>query len=176
MPLDSVNDIERLAGLAIVIVVSVGAVLLLLRLSDRSSARRGALVRGYPPDLFPAQDVTSSGALQELAIIQARLLSVAEQLPPHSDMGIWLHAFLRELRQIMDTAYRVAVISRLYGQPARIGQLVEEVRQIEQEVVAHVVQRLLDGESDAQNELLEGRLAALRLCVRELAGMAEQPA
>ncbi len=35
------------------------------------------------------------------------------------------------------------------------------------------MERLLARDGDAQEELLNGRLAALRLCVRELAGIAK---
>ncbi|MFP4441281.1 MAG: hypothetical protein ACLFVO_28955 [Chloroflexaceae bacterium] len=57
----------------------------------------------------------------------------------------------------------MAVITRAYGQSA----------QLEQQLAEHVVERLLARDGDAQEELLNGRLAALRLCVRELAGIAE---
>lgn len=73
----------------------------------------------------------------------------------------------------MDTAYRVAVIMRAYGQSAQLDKLVAEVQQLEQQLAEHVVERLLARDGDAQEELLNGRLAALRLCVRELAGIAE---
>ncbi|HJZ49303.1 MAG TPA: hypothetical protein VKE41_19135 [Roseiflexaceae bacterium] len=44
------------------------------------------------------------------------------------------------------------------------------MRQIETEIAEHVARRLLARDGDAHAELLDGRLATLRLCVRELAG------
>jgi hypothetical protein len=164
-------DIERLLGLAVVVLVAVGAVLLLLRLSDRTARRRGGLLLGYPPDIFPEQEITGRGPLLALATTQARLASIYRQLPPQSDLSIWLRAFLNELREIMDTAYRVSVITQVYGQPAQLDSLIAEVQTIEKQVADHVVQRLLARESDAQQEWLEGRLAALRMCARELQGL-----
>ena len=46
-----------------------------------------------------------------------------------------------------------------------------EIEQIESEIAEHVARRLLARDGDAQAELLEGRLATLRMCVRELAGV-----
>jgi hypothetical protein len=72
----------------------------------------------------------------------------------------------------MDTAYRVALIAQIYEQPPALERLAAEVRQIEAEVAEHVTRRLLAQDADIQNELLEGRLATLRLCTRELANLA----
>jgi hypothetical protein len=164
------DDIGRLIGLGLVALVAVGAVWLLLRLSERRAPRGAAL--GYPPDSYPAQELARSGPLAELAAVQARLSELALRLPPQSDQRIWLQTFLDELRQIMDTAYRAALIAQVYGQPAGLDRLVAEVRQIEAEAAANITRRLLARESDAHDELLDGRLAALRLCARELAGLA----
>jgi hypothetical protein len=166
-------QLDRLFGLGAVCLVALGAVLLLLRFSGRAAARPGPLRLGYPPDLFPAQHLVRSGALASLAATQARLASIEQQLPPQSDLSIWLRAFLYELREIMDTAYRATAITEIYGRPARIERLVDEVRQIEAEIAEHVARRLLARDGDAHSELLDGRLATLRLCVRELAGVAE---
>ena len=160
---------ERLLGLAAVIVVAAGAVWLFLRIGGRSETRRDEMLLGYPPHLFPARDLTRNGPLAILATTQARLLLVYRQLPAHSDSAIWLRTFLSELREIMDTAYRVAVITDVYGGHAPLDRLVVEVQQIEQEVAGHVARRMLLHDGDAQQELLAGRLATLRLCVRELA-------
>ena len=84
--------------------------------------------------------------------------------------GVW--RLLDELRAIMDTAYRVTVITEIYGRPAQIDRLVAEVQQIEAEIAEHVARQLLARDGDAQAELLDGRLATLRMCVRELAGVA----
>jgi hypothetical protein len=164
------SDLIRLVGLGVVAIVAVGAVLLLLRLSERGA--RGAAVLGYPPDRYPAQELTRGGPLAELAAVQARLSALALRLPPHSDQRIWLQTFLDELREIMDTAYRASLIAQIYGQPAGLDRLVAEVRQIEAEAAANVTQQLLARAGDAHDELLDGRLAALRLCARELAGLA----
>lgn len=161
--------IQRLLGLGLVILISVGALLMLLHFSRRKTTP-GSITAGYPPALFPAQHLTQSGALAALVATQARLLSLAQQLPTQSYLAIWLGTFMQELRAIMDTAYRVAVITEIYGQPDQLTQLVAEVQQIEIEIAGHVAHRLLarDG-ANTPDELLEGRLAVLRLCVRELA-------
>jgi hypothetical protein len=163
------TPIERLIGLGAVGLVAVAAVLLLLRLSGRGTMRRDRLIIGYPPDLFPAQHLTRSGALAALAATQGRLASIERQIPPKSELAIWLRAFLYELREIMDTAYRVTLITEIYGRPAEIERLVVEVQQAEAEIAQHVGHRLLARDGDAHNELLDGRLATLRLCARELA-------
>jgi hypothetical protein len=170
------TPIDRLIGLGAVCLVAVGAMLLLLRFSARGASRRGPQLLGYPPDLFPAQHLTRGGALAALAATQARLASIERQIQPQSDLSIWLRAFLHELREIMDTAYRVTVITEIYGRPAQIERLVAEVQQIEAEIAEHVARRLLARDGDAHDELLDGRLATLRLCVRELASASEATA
>ena len=165
-------QLDRLLGLGAVCLVALGAVLLLLRFSGRASPGRGRSLLGYPPDLFPAQYLTRGGTLAALAATQSRLASIERQVPLQSDLSIWLCAFLNELRAIMDTAYRVTVITEIYGRPAQLDRLVAEVQQIEAEIVEHVARRLLARDGDAQAELLDGRLATLRMCVRELAGVA----
>ena len=167
------NALTALLQLGVVIVIAVGAVLLLLRFSGRAITYHSGIVQGYPPGLFPAQELTGAGALAALAETQARLLSIYEQVPAQSDLAVWLHAFLRELREIMDTAYRVAVITHVYGRPAQLDRLVEEVRQIEAQFAEHAVQRLLARDGDTQQVWLDGRMATLRMCVRELASLAE---
>jgi hypothetical protein len=161
--------IDRLVGLGVVSLLSIGVVLLLLRWSGQR-VPRGAIVSGYPPDLFPAQHLVSSGPLAALAATQARLSSIERQLPPQGYLSIWLRTFLIELRAIMDTAYRVMAITEIYGKPAQLDQLVAEVQQIEAEIATQVTHQLLTRNgNDSPDELLEGRLAILRLCVRELA-------
>ncbi len=164
-------QLDHLLGLGAVGLVALGAVLLLLRFSGRAGPARGRLLLGYPPELFPAQHLTRGGALAALAATQSRLASIERQVPPQSDLSIWLCAFLRELRAIMDTAYRVTVITEMYGRPAQLDQLVAELQQIEVEIVEQVARRLLARDNDAQAELLDGRLATLRMCVHELAGI-----
>ncbi len=165
-------QLDRLLGLGAVCLVALGAVLLLLRFSGRAAPGHSRLLLGYPPDLFPAQHLARGGALAALAATQSRLASIERQLPPQSDLSIWLCAFLYELRAIMDTAYRVTVITEIYGRPAQLDRLVAEMQQIEAEIAEHVARRLLARDGDAQAELLDGRLATLRMCVRELAGVA----
>jgi hypothetical protein len=160
-------EFGRLLGLGVVIAVAVLGVLLLLRLSAR-----GATPLGYPPDRFPAQELTRGGPLAALVVTQARLAVLERRLPPRSDQRIWLRALLNELREIMDTAYRVALISQVYGQPEQLERLVDEVREIEAGVAEHVTRRMLAHNGAAQDELLAGRMATLRLCVRELASLA----
>jgi hypothetical protein len=161
-----------LMQLGAVTMIAIGAVLLLLRISARGAAARG-IVRGYPPSLFPRQDVVRAGALAALAATQARLLSVYEQAPVQSDLGVWLGPFLRELREIMDTAYRVAAITQPYGSPPQLDRLVAEVQEVEAQIAGHAVQLLLARDGDAEQELLDGRLAALRMCASELGRVAE---
>ena len=166
------TELNHLLGLGAVSLVALGAVVLLLRCSGRAGPGPGRLLLGYPPELFPAQHLTRGGALAALATTQSRLATIERQVPPQSDLSIWLCAFLQELRAIMDTAYRVTVITEIYGRPAQLDRLVAEVQQIEVEIVEHVSRRLLARDGDAQAELLDGRLATLRMCVRELAGVA----
>ena len=168
------EHIERLAGLGAVIMVTLATVSLLLRTDARGSSQPGPLLAGYPPELFPARLLTRSGPLAALAAAQARLLALYVHLPPHSDSAIWLRTFLVELREIMDTAYRVAVIAEIYGGLATLDRVVDEVRQLESELAQHVARRMLTREGDARDELLTGRLATLRLCVRELSAVAGQ--
>jgi len=166
-----VSQLNHLLSLGAVCLVALGAVLLLLRFRGRPGPGRARLL-GYPPELFPARHLTRGGALAALAATQSRLASIERQMPPQSDLSIWLCAFLAELRAIMDTAYRVTVITEIYGRPAQLDRLVAEVQQIEAEIAEHVARRLLARDGDAQAELLDGRLATLRMCVRELAGVA----
>lgn len=166
------DPIMVLLQLGAVAVVAVGAVLLLLRLSARATATRGSMVQGYPPSLFPRQEIIRNGPLAALAATQTRLLAIYAQAPQQSDLAIWLGPFLRELREIMDTAYHTATITHAYGQPAAIERLATEVQQIEAQVAEHAVQLLLAHDGDAERELLDGRLAALRLCARELGRVA----
>src|SRR3712207_4010241 len=99
------EDGERLLGLGAAALVAVGAVIWLLRLSARQQARPGPIMVGYPVDLFPATGLTREGPLATLAATQARLVAIYTHMPPQSDSAIWLQTFLRELREIMDTAY-----------------------------------------------------------------------
>jgi hypothetical protein len=163
------NTLETLIQLIVVLVVAVGAVGVLLHLGSRTPTRQHGFLIGYPPDLYPAHDLTSSGSLAALAETQRRLVSMYRQLPVQSDLTIWLRTFLGELREIMDTTYRVTVIMQIYGKPVEIDRLVAEVQQIEVQVAEHVTKQLLSHDADAHNELLNGRLATLRMCARELA-------
>lgn len=167
------DDVKQLIGLSVVVLMTLGVLWLLLRLPNGRSRPSGGLVLGYPPDLFPARQLTRSPALLALAATQRRLLSIYQQTPAHSDLAVWVRAFLNELREIMDTAYRVALVTEVYGQPALLDRLIVEVEQIETQVVEQVAQRLLARDGDAQQELLDGRLAALRMCMRELALVSE---
>src|SRR5262245_15141673 len=118
-----------LMQLGAVAVIAIGAVILLLRIRPRGAAAHD-IVQGYPPSLFPRQDVARSAALAALVATQARLLSVYEQAPAQSDLVVWLGPFLRELREIMDTAYRVAAITQPYGPSPQLERLVAEVQEV----------------------------------------------
>lgn len=164
------DPIMVLLQLGAVTLIAVGAVLVLLRLSSRAHARQGGVIRGYPAHLFPARNIiVQCGALTALAATQERLLTLYAQAPAQSDMAIWLAAFLRELRQIMDTAYHVAVAAQGYGQPPQLDRLVAEVQAIEAQIAQHAVDLLLARDGDAAQESLNGRLMVLRLCAREIA-------
>ena len=167
------NQWEHLLGLVVVTVVALGAVALLLRSGARGVADHGGTVLGYPPELFPDREVVRGSPLSALAATQARLVSIYTHIPAHGDSAVWLNAFLRELREIMNTAYRVAVIAQVYNRPAALERLVAEVRHVEQEIAEQIAQRLLLQDGDAHDELLAGRLATLRLCARELAVLAD---
>lgn len=193
--------ITKLAGLGVVALVALGALWLLLRIGGPARARPGELLAGYPADHFPDRAIVQLPALRELAATQARLLAVYAQLPPDGDLAIWLLTFLRELRAIMDTAYRAGAVARLYGhgsmpdaqcpmpsaeqrsppsdpEQAAPGALAApaletlsaEVAAIERAVAAQIARRLLERDADADRELLDARLAALRLCARQLSG------
>ncbi|HEX8682161.1 MAG TPA: hypothetical protein VF707_07605 [Ardenticatenaceae bacterium] len=163
------SDVERLLGLGVVAVLALGAVSFLLWITGEPRRRHGALVLGYPPDLFPARHLTQSGMLLALAAVQARLVSIYRQIPAESETGLWLEAFLKELREIMNTAYRVVVVTEIYGRPTALESLVAEVEQLERQVVEHITQRLLARDGDAQEELLDARLEMLRVYMQELA-------
>jgi hypothetical protein len=121
--------------------------------------------------------VAHSPALRALAATQARLVSVYRRLPasdptiPVGDLAIWLRVFLLELRQMMDTAYRVAVITDVYQQSTHLNRLVAEVQQIERQIADDLAQRLMAADGDTRNELLNRRLTALRECAHELASL-----
>jgi len=173
----TVDQGERLLGLAVVIVVAVGAVWTLLRMTHHRAPEHDGLVLGYPPDQFPVQRVVRHPALRALAATQARLVSVYRQLPvsdrtvPVNDLAIWLRVFLAELRQMMDTAYRVAVITDAYGRSAHLDRLAAEVQQLETQIADDITQRLLGYDGGAHDEVLNRRLAMLRSCARELASL-----
>jgi hypothetical protein len=158
-----------LLQLGAVTVIAIGAVLLLLRIGARSTGLRGGIVPGYPPSLFPRQELVRSGPLAALAATQARLLAIYEQAPSQSDLAVWLHPFLLELRAIMDTAYRAMAIAHVYDQHVQLDRLVAEVREVELQIAGQALQRMLARDGDAELELLDGRLATLRMCARELA-------
>jgi hypothetical protein len=126
-------------------------------------------VEGYPPDRFANRELLTLAALVDLAAAQGRLLAMQRALPPQSDEAVWLATFLSELRPLMNTAYRVAAATRPYGTPAGLDALSAEVVRIESEVAAQIARRMLGWAADADHELLDGRLAALRLCASQLA-------
>lgn len=163
------QDIATLLGLIAVAVIAVGAVILLLRVNGQAANKRNGFVLGYPPSRFPDRNLTSQGPLAALALTQTRLLSLYEQLPPQSSTAVWIHAFLTELRGTMDTAYRVAAITRAYGSTTKLDPLVAEVQQIETRLADQVVNQLMNRDDNAGGwEQLNGRLAVMRRYVNEL--------
>lgn len=165
-PLDTLT---HMGGLLLVAAVAIGAVLLLLRQGGGREAPE-AMAVGYPPERFPDAALTRSPALAELAAVQRRLLDVYATLPPRSGAAVWTLAFLRELRAIMDSAYSAAVVARLYGDAGALEALSAEVARIEGEAAGQIARRLLErGADDGADEMLTARLAALRLCARQLA-------
>ena len=169
----TIEEFQKLLGLVLVLIVAVGVLVFFLR-QNSPKTKEGQMQLGYPSHLFPARHLTKNGSLAALTITQSRLLTMYQQLPAHSELSLWLRAFLEELRQIMDTAYRVAMITEVYGQPVQLDDLVAEVQQIEKEVAEHTTRCLLERDSDAQHEQLDSRLAMLRLCVKELAGLTDR--
>jgi hypothetical protein len=162
-----------LLQLGAVAAIAAAAVLLLLKFGARSHSRGGVLV-GYPPSAFPRQDLVQAGPLAALAATQARLLAIYERAPAQSDLTVWLRPFLTELRAIMDTAYSAAAIGQPYGGHPQLERLVAEVQAIEAQVAEQAIRVLLAQGAGQQGEPIEGRLATLRLCARELAQAAEK--
>lgn len=160
-----------LAQLGAAALIAIGAIMLLLRYSG--AGQRAGIVRGFPPSLFPNQDLVRAGPLAALAAIQARLLAVYEQTPQQSDLAIWLGQFLPELRAIMDTAYRAAAIGSVYGQHEPLERLVADVQAIEAQISALAIDLILAGRDQPAAVGLAERLATLRLCARELASVAD---
>jgi hypothetical protein len=171
MQMSLLDTLIKLAGLGAVAAVAVGAVLLLLGPGRRTVAP-AELTEGYPAEHFPDLTLARSPALAELAATQGRLLRLYAALPARSAAAVWMQTFLRELRAIMDAAYAAAAVAGLYGNAAPLEALSAEVAQIEAEVAAQVTRRLLAGDDDADGPLA-ARLAALRLCARELARASE---
>lgn len=169
------TQIEHLLGLSLVVMVTLLGVALVLRGSGRAPVATGALLIGYPPSRYPAQHLMTIGPLAMLAATQSRLVAMYGHMDQASDSAIWLRIFLQELREIMDTVYRTAVITDGYGHTPAVGELVVELQQIERVLVEQLGQRMLQRDGDAHAELLAGRVATLHLCVRELAQLAEQP-
>src|SRR5512145_1150717 len=101
------NPIPMIMNLGAVAAFALGAILLIWRTSARRTPTRSDVVLGYPPDQFPAHDIVNQDALRALAATQSRLLAIFDGLPQGSDSAIRLHAFLIELRAIMDVAYQV---------------------------------------------------------------------
>jgi hypothetical protein len=167
------NPIPMIMNLAAVAAFALGAILLIWRTSARRPPTRSDVVLGYPPDQFPAHDVVNQDALRTLAATQSRLLAIYDGLPQGSDSARRLHAFLIELRAIMDVAYQVALITRAYGPSPQLTRIATEVQQIETQLTQQMIHRLLSYEADVQEELLSARFASLRELVREITPGAE---
>lgn len=163
------DPILTLIGLAAVALFAGVAVWMLLRVSDRG-ARQDALEVGYPADRFPRRDLVATAQLAALAAVQSRLLSVYDQLPARGEAAVWLRAFLAELRALMDSAYRVAAVSTIYGDTALLDRVVAEVQQTEAQIAAEAMRHLLRQGGDFDEAPLDERLAVLRRFAQELAG------
>jgi hypothetical protein len=163
------DTLSILLGLIVTAFVSGVGVVLLLRIGKPQLKPSLELVRGYPVEHFPDQQAVRSEPLLALVATQTRLLSVYAQLPRQSDLAVWVHAFLLELRQIMDSAYRVAGVAMLYDKIGQLDTVVREVQRIEAQLAEAAMQHLLDAQSDVDTERFETRLAVLRRCVKELA-------
>jgi len=159
-----------LIGLGLVALVAIGVVAVMLRLLDRNS--KSAIVEGYPPHFFPHQELTHAGPLADLAATQLRLLKVYRQLPPRSEASVWLWAFLGELRAIMDSAYRVAGVTTIYGDESPLVRVAAEVHQFEHQLVDRVVQQMLHAGDGFDSGLLDARLATLRRFTQEMGALA----
>jgi len=160
------DPLTILLSLGLTALMALGVLWLMLRV--QKAPRGPDLVRGYPPERFPAQDLTRSGPLASLAMTQTRLLAVYAQLPTHSEGAVWLNSFLGELRQVMDVAYRAAGIAQHYGGSARLDRLAAEVQAVESQLAERLVKRALRNDGDLDEAELDSRLAVLRGCVREL--------
>jgi hypothetical protein len=156
-------------GLLLSAFVAGGAVFAFLRYSQKSAIHAATgIVQGYPAQAYPLQQATSTVQLQALTAVQQRLLLIYDQAPARSDLTIWLKLFLVELRAIMDVAYRVAPLMQLYGKNQQLDQLVLEVQLIETQIAECSISSLLQQAPDQQLNMLESRLATLRLCTKQL--------
>lgn len=159
-----------LIGLGVVALVAIGIVAFMLRMLDGRGT--SSAIEGYPPHLFPRQDLTRTGPLADLAATQRRLLEVYQQLTPRSEAAVWLAAFLGELRAMMDSAYRVASVTALYGDDSPLARVTTEVRQFERQLVDRVVQQMLHTGEGFDSEQLDMRLATLRRFTQEMGALA----
>lgn len=110
-----------------------------------------------------------------MTAIQARLVSIVQQLPPQTDLAIWLHQSLVELREIMNLAYRAVVVTQAYGPPPQLAQLIVELHALEEQIIVRIGQQLLARGNGVHHELLSGRLATLWMCARELSRLSGGP-
>lgn len=171
-------QLERLLGLVVVLLVAVGAVWGLLRATGRRPPTADDLVLGYPPELFPNQRLTRGPALQALVATQTRLLELAQRLPTATptaqtgELAIWLRVILLELRSVMDTAYRVAIITEVHQRSDHLERLVAEVQHLEARVADDIAHHVVSGIGDASG--LDRRLTVLRECAQELTDLARR--
>jgi hypothetical protein len=162
------GDVEKIGGLGAVLLVAVGVLWVVLRAADQDKGDGVQWMAGYPLAYFPVAALTSSGPLATLTHIQHRLIRLYGGLPLESDLALWLNPFLTELRAIMDQAYQVALITRLYGQQEVLEQLANEVSLLEKQVAEQVTLRLVSRPSSDTFTALDEQLGVLRLCVEHL--------
>ncbi|NJM07580.1 hypothetical protein HC891_17430 [Candidatus Gracilibacteria bacterium] len=163
------DSLSILFGLIVTALVSGMGVVVLLRIGPPQAKPTLDVVRGFPPERFPDRQLVQIAPLSALVATQARLISMYAQLPHESELAVWVRAFLLELRQIMDSAYRVASVAVLYDQTTQLDSVVSEVQRIEAQLAETAMQRMLNAQSDIDTERFETRLAVLRRCVKELA-------
>ncbi|RRR67480.1 MAG: hypothetical protein EI684_18835 [Candidatus Viridilinea halotolerans] len=161
------DSLTKLLGLVAVTIFAGAFTWVLLRYGSTGD-RRQPFVIGYPPTLFPNRQLVALPALVALAASQARLLQVYTKLTPRSPAAIWLHAYLTELRGIMDGAYQAAEVALIYKNTEIIDRIAAEVATSERTIAQESMRHILHNEREFDYVALEGRLAALQRFAQEL--------
>ncbi|PDW01517.1 hypothetical protein [Candidatus Viridilinea mediisalina] len=162
------DPLTTVLGLVAVTIFAGIFVFVLLRYGT-SPERRHSFILGYPPTLFPNQQLVALPALIALAASQARLMQVYAKLQPRSTAQVWLHAYLTELRGIMDAAYKAAEVALIYEHTELLDRIATEVATSERSIAQEAMRHLLHNERDLDLMALDVRLATLQRFARELA-------